>query len=393
MAAEKSAYSGPVILAGGYRVFFPLAALWAVASLLVWISFLYLEQELGFNIDMFQWHAHSLVFGYGGAVVAGFALTAIPNWTGRSPVRGWGLVVLVLPWLGARFVEILLLVDYDLELIRFGSEMIFYVLFLTVAAREVLLGKNWRNLKIVVVFGLLTASALAANLVRLNLIDLSFSGPVLGLSVLLLLITIIGGRIIPAFTANWLRGKGKTDLPVMFNRFDGVAIVVAAGVLAAFLAGAEGLIFAAACGLAALLHFARLARWKGVHTTTSPIVFVLHVSYLWVPIGFVLMGASSLGLLPQNAAVHAWAVGGIGSTTLAVMSRASLGHAGLPLADSALLSSIYAAINLAALLRITAFFWLGHYNLLVQLSALFWCVAFLLSLWRFIPLVFAKRQS
>jgi len=393
MAVLNPPYSGPAILAGGYRAFFFLAALWALLSLVFWVAYL---TGLGGNsagIDMLQWHAHGLVFGYGGAVVAGFALTAIPNWTGRPPVRGLMLGALVLPWLVARISEILLLAGFLAEPIRFASEMIFFVLFISIAAREIMLGKNWRNLKVIAVFALLGAAAMAANLARLGMVSLPFPGWQAGLSVLLLLITIIGGRIIPAFTGNWLRGQGAAVLPQMFNRFDGLAIFVVAGVLLAFLSGADGLWFVAAAGFAAALHFIRLIRWQGLQTLASPIVAVLHISYLWVPIGFLLLALSSAGLVPLNAALHAWTIGGVGSTTLAVMSRASLGHAGLPLADSRMLSRIYTAINLAAVLRLAAALWPQGYDHLIKLSAVFWCAAFLLFLVRFAPLYFSKGLS
>ena len=391
MAATKAAYSGPRILAGGYRILFPLAALWAVLSVAMWVIFLVFNQEFGAGVDMFSWHAHGLVFGYGGAVVAGFALTAIPNWTGRTPVRGWALGALVFPWLVARVCELLLLGGYGAEAIRFVSEMIFFSLFLAVAAREVILGKNWRNLKVVLVFGLLVASAFTANLARVGAIELPFLPSLGGLVVLLVLITIIGGRIIPAFTANWLKGKGKTALPIMFNRFDGLAILLGAGVLVAFLMGAEGILFAGGCGLAAILHFIRLARWQGLQTFGSPIVLVLHTSYLWVPVGFLLLALASSGMVPVSAALHAWTIGGIGSTTLAVMSRASLGHAGLPLADSRLLTSLYVSINLAAISRVLAAVWPTGYDVFLVASAILWCTAFGLFLWRFVPLAFARR--
>jgi len=388
---QPQPYSGPAILAGGYRVFFLGAALWAVVSLVLWLVYVSsMGGDLGANQNMMVWHAHELVYGYGSGVVAGFALTAIPNWTGRLPIRGFELGLLFSFWLAARILAVALLFGQDFEALRAAAETGFFALFILFAAREIIGGKNWRNLKIVFVFLLLASAATAANLQRLGMLDMEISGWETGLSVLLVLITIIGGRIIPAFTRNWMRMQGMETLPTMFGRFDAVAIFAAAAVLVAYLLGAGGPVFTAGAGAAALLHFIRLYRWRGLHTFTSPLVAVLHVSYLWVPIGFMLLALAEAGIVSDIAALHAFAVGGIGSTTLAVMSRASLGHAGLPLADSKLLTGIFAAITLAAISRIIATLWFAQYENFLTLSGLLWSVAFLLFAFKFGPLAFRK---
>jgi len=385
------AYRGPAVLAGAYRIFFLGAALWAIASLVLWLFYVSsLGGDLGANQNMMAWHAHELVYGYGGAVVAGFALTAIPNWTGRTPVRGAELGLLFMLWLGARSLAVMLLYGIDAEHPRAIAEISFFGAFILVAAREIIAGKNWRNLKIIGVFTLLGASALAANMQRLGAFSADLSGWETGLAVLLLLICIIGGRIIPAFTTNWMRLQGATKLPTLFGPFDAAAIAVAAGTLLIYLLGGGGRVFAAAAGLAALLHYARLYRWRGLDTLSSPIVAVLHFSYFWVPTGFLLMALAEVGIISDIAALHAFAVGGIGSTTLAVMTRASLGHAGLPLQDSKLLTSIYVAINLAAITRIVASLWFEQYENFLSLSGLLWVAPFLLFTIKFGPLAFRK---
>ena len=388
---QPKPYTGPAILAGGYRVFFVGAALWAVASLTLWLLYISsLGGDLGANQNMLAWHAHELVYGYGGAVVAGFALTAIPNWTGRKPVRGMELGLLFVLWLTARTTAVMLLYGMDTEHPRAVAEIAFYGLFILLAAREIISGKNWRNLKIVAVFSLLGAAALAANMQRLGTFSGALSGWETGLSVLLLLICIIGGRIIPAFTANWMRAEGMEKLPIMFGRFDAVAIFAAAGVLLAYLLGGGGPTFTAAAALAAGLHYMRLYRWRGLETVRSPIVAVLHISYFWVPTGFLLMALAEAGFISDIAALHAFAVGGIGSTTLAIMTRASLGHAGLPLQDSRLLTGIYAAINMAAVTRIIATLWFEQYENFLSVSGVLWAAAYLLFAYKFVPLAFRK---
>ena len=388
---QPKPYTGPAIFAGGYRVFFLAAALWAVASLSLWLLYVSsLGGDLGANQNMLAWHAHELVYGYGGAVVAGFALTAIPNWTGRTPVRGAELGLLFALWLTARALAVMLLYGMDTEHPRAIAEIAFYGLFILLAAREIIGGKNWRNLKIIAVFALLGGAALAANMQRLGAFTSMLSGWETGLSVLLLLICIIGGRIIPAFTTNWMRGQGMERLPVMFSKFDAAAIFAAATVLGAYLLGGGGPVFTAAAALAAGLHYIRLYRWRGQDTLKSPIVAVLHFSYFWVPTGFLLLALAEADFISDIAALHAFAVGGIGSTTLAVMTRASLGHAGLPLRDSKLLTSIYVAVNLAAITRVMATLWFEQYENFLSLSGLLWAGAFLLFAFKFGPLAFRK---
>jgi uncharacterized protein involved in response to NO len=389
--AKPGAYTGPAILAGSYRIFFLSAALWAVTALVLWIYYL---SGGGVDFDgqvpMLSWHAHELIYGYGGAVVVGFAFTAIPNWTGRTPVRGAELLVLFALWLLARIQAVQLLFGADTEFWRSIAEGAFYAVFVLLAAREIIMGKNWRNMKIIVFFAALFLAAVAANLARLGNIELAIPGWQAGLFVLLILIMVIGGRIIPAFTRNWMKGQGIDAEPVMFGKFDALAILAAVAALITYAAGVTVALLAGLLGAVALLHFIRLWRWKGWLCTSSPIVFVLHVSYLWVPLGFLLLALAAFGDVSEMAALHAWAVGGIGSTTLAVMTRASLGHSGQPLADSAALNFIYLSINLAAFSRILAILWDTQHFAIINFSGLLWCTAFLIFAARFGPL-FMRR--
>jgi len=394
MGTKPKGYQGPALLAAGYRIFFLSAALWAVTSLVLWLLYISsMAGELGGSQNMLAWHAHELVYGYGGAVVAGFALTAIPNWTGRTPIRGFELGLLFAPWLIARISAVMLLYGFDTDAPRAVAETGFFGLFVLFATREVVAGKNWRNLKVVGLFLVLAIAAVAANFSHFEVIQTGILGWQMGLLVLLLLICVIGGRIIPAFTGNWMRQQGHTTLPTMFGKFDVLAIAAAVAVLVAYSTGAHGQYLAVAAGLTGALHFVRLMRWRGWQTLASPIVVVLHVSYLWVPIGFLLMAFWAMGWVSDIAALHAWSVGGIGSTTLAVMTRASLGHSGLPLKDSAVLTTIYAAINVAALTRVLAGVWYDYYELFLSLSGVMWCGAFLLFVGKFAPVFFKKTDA
>ncbi|UTW58346.1 NnrS family protein [Kordiimonas sp. SCSIO 12603] len=391
-------YNGPAIFAGSFRVFFFSAALWAIVSLGLWIMYLAAGMEL--VGDVTSWHAHELIYGYGGAVVAGFAFTAIPNWTGRTPLRGGTLALMFGFWAVARLAAALMLFDIQTMNIASLSEILFFTMFVGLAAREVIAGGNKRNFKIIAVFVLFFLSALVANLNRLELLEVPFLPWQTGLAILLLLICIIGGRIIPAFTANWLKKKLVEDgitnmddqLPIMFDKFDVVVILFTVLTFVLFIAGySDFTLFASVAAM--VLHVIRLMRWKGMKTFSSPIVLVLHISYLWVPIGFALLVLSGVGLIDETTALHAWTIGAMGSTTLAVMTRATLGHANLPLTDSAVLTAIYTAVNLAAALRIMAAFMYDHYDMLIRASGGMWLLAFGLFVLKFGPIHFASSKS
>ncbi|MCK0069005.1 NnrS family protein [Kordiimonas laminariae] len=390
-------YNGPAIFAGSFRVFFFSAALWAIVSLGLWIIYLAAGVELAG--DVISWHAHELIYGYGGAVVAGFAFTAIPNWIGRTPVRGGTLALMFGLWFIARLSAAALLFDIQAMNVASVSEILFFAMFVGLAAREVIAGGNKRNFKIIAVFVLFFLSALVANLNRLELLEVPFLPWQTGLAILLLLICIIGGRIIPAFTANWLKKKLVEDgitnmddqLPIMFNKFDVVVILFTVLTFVLFIAGYSGYtLFVSVAAM--VLHVIRLMRWKGMKTFSSPIVLVLHISYLWVPIGFALLALSGMDLIDETTALHAWTIGAMGSTTLAVMTRATLGHANLPLTDSAVLTAIYTAVNLAAALRIMAAFMYDHYDMLIRASGGMWLLAFGLFVLKFGPIHFAKSK-
>ena len=385
-------YAGPALLEGGYKIFFFSAALWAIISIIIWVgAYIGLTDTIQ-QLDMLTWHGHTLIYGYTGAIIAGFAFTAIPNWTGRLPIRGATLAIIATPWLIARAFETSLLFGSQHELYRAISEILFYLLFVGFAAREVILGKNWRNMKLIIFFSLFAITALTANLDRLDMIELPFSGWITGLSIIVLLISIVAGRIIPAFTGNWMKRQSVEPLPVTFNKFDILVIFSTLITLVSFIIGVNDNILGASAALTGMLHILRLARWKGEKTISSPIVLALHLAYAWLPVGFIILSLAAFGFgsFSEMAALHCWTVGGIGAMTLAVMTRATLGHAGLPLNDSPLLTSLYTSINLAAVSRLFAYLTESHYNEIVTLSGILWVIAFALFLIGFGPIHLRK---
>lgn len=370
----------PAILSLGFRPFFLLGALHAGLIMLLWPLVLSGAVPAPGALTPVDWHVHETLFGYLAAIIAGFLLTAIPNWTGRPPVRGAPLLGLVLLWLAGRAAMFLP------AGIAAGASPLCDVLFLgallLVAGREIIAGRNLRNLKILAplaVFLLADALFHAQALVQGG----ADHPRRLGLAAAIVLILIIGGRIIPNFTRNWLMPRGPGALPVTFNRFDGAAVVVSAAALLWWSVTPHGLVTGGLMILAAALNLARLARWAGYRTWREPLVLILHLAYLFVPVGFGLAGLAALDpqAVPVAAGIHGLGAGAISVMTLAVMTRATLGHTGRPLHADGVTCLIYAAVLAAALVRMAAAF-LPSLDVLLTLSAGLWSFAFLtFSVW------------
>jgi uncharacterized protein involved in response to NO len=216
----------------------------------------------------------------------------------------------------------------------------------------------------------------------------------IGIAAMVLLIVVIGGRIIPSFTRNWLARANPGRLPVPFARFDIAVILFSAATLALWTAQPLGRLTAAALAAAAALNILRLARWAGDRTWRDRLVLILHVGYAFVPFGFLLASAAALDIVVASAGIHAWTVGAAGTMTLAVMTRASLGHAGKALTASVVTQAVYAAIVIAALARICSSLEPAWSELLLHVSAFAWIAAFFGFAISFGPLlVGAQRRT
>jgi uncharacterized protein involved in response to NO len=306
-------------------------------------------------------------------VITGFLFTAIPNWTGRLPIQGTPLLVLVIVWMLGRVC-----VTFSAEtgwLVAMLVDASFLLLVAAAAAREILAGRNWRNLNVVMLVLLLLAGNIAFHL-EAHFNGAADTGIRIGIAVVVLLISLIGGRIIPSFTRNWLVRENPGRLPVPFGRFDVIVVAIGALALSVWVLSPAGRLTGAALAIAGLLHLVRLGRWAGDRTWRERLVLILHIGYAFVPLGFLLNAMSAFELVPAGAGVHAWMVGAAGTMTLAVMSRATLGHSGQQLTASVATQAIYAAIIVAALSRICAVIEPAHSEPLLHLAALAWAGAF-----------------
>lgn len=376
----------------GFRPFFLGAAILAVLSVALWVGSLAGLWQLAPSYGDLAWHAHEMLFGYGSAVVAGFLLTAVPNWTGGLPVAGWRLALLFAFWCLGRVAFLATGVTGPLPAVVVDS--LFLPFLLLVLVREIVAGRNWRNLKPLVLVGLLAAADIAFHAEVLSAGVPNF-GSRIGAAALIGLIMLIGGRIIPSFTHNWLSKTGSRHQPASFGRFDMVTLFISGVALLSWIVWPTATATGALLSIAAFAQAMRLWRWAGVQTWREPLVLILHLGYAFVPLGFLLGGLSLL--LPQalagTAALHCWTVGAVGTMTLAVMTRATRGHTGHRLEASKLTVAIYAAIVAAAILRIAAGAFPQVYLGLLEGAAIAWILAFGLFLTEYGPMLLGPRQE
>ncbi|MDF1794815.1 MAG: NnrS family protein [Thalassobaculaceae bacterium] len=337
-----------VIFSYGFRPFFLSAALFACVSVFCWMLLLDGTLELSGPFTPTDWHIHEMLFGYAAAVIAGFLFTAIPNWTGRAPKRGWPLVFLVVLWLAGRLATGGLLGLDPVGVMLVDLAFLFAIVTTTIV--EIVAGRNWRNLMVAVPVMLLLGANLVFHL-ETQLSGTSDIGRRLGTGIIIFLIMLIGGRIVPSFTRNWLVKRNSDKLPVAMNRFDALCLLTGAGALLGWSVFPESPIAGGAMLGAACLQGVRLSRWQGVRTWASPLLFMLHVAYAFIPLGLAVAGAASIGWISSVAGVHLLGIGAIGGMTLAVMTRASLGHTGNKLEAGPLLSVAAGMIFSAALVR------------------------------------------
>jgi len=382
--------TGPAIFSYGFRPFFLGGAIWAVLAMLLWIFSLTIGLSVGGAYGALNWHAHEMVFGFSSAVLAGFLLTAVPNWTGRLPVSGMPLALLF----GAWFVGRLVFLNPDITNIYVAVtiESLFLPLLLFICAREIVAGRQWKNLKVLIAVAVVTLANLTFHYLALSGGDVAMANRI-GVSAYVLLIMLIGGRIIPSFTRNWLNKAGLTQFPTSFNRYDGLCIIVGAATCIAWVAAPESLVTAILAIITAVLHTIRLYRWRGWSVAREKLLLVLHIAYAFVPLGYIAIACSALGHLNPFSALHIMTVGVIGCMMLAVMTRATRGHTGRPLTATLTTQIAYLCIILAALTRPFAEMMPNFFHTFLAGSALLWMLAFGLYVLEYGPMLSRKRKT
>lgn len=365
----------PTILAFGFRPFFLLAGLWACVALALWLTAFAGGFQIPTRMALVHWHSHEMLFGFGGAAVAGFCLTAVASWTGRPPLQGRGLLIMVALWAAARLFIAISAITGTAVAAMF--DLAFFAALLGFLIRELFNAGNWRNLPIagaLLVF-LLGCAASHAEAYGLSLPQ--GLGWRTGVAVLILLIVLIGGRIVPAFTRNWLAARGVQTLPAPSDRLDMLTMAATLVALAIWVISPDD-VASPMMAVAAVLNIARLARWQGHLTLREPLLAVLHLGYAWVPIGFALLSFALVvpGVLPPSAAVHGLTTGAMGTMILAVMTRATRGHTGRPLQAGWATATLYVLVTISAIARVDASLWPDMHMALLHLAGTAWVAAY-----------------
>lgn len=368
-------HAGAAVLAYGFRPFFLAAGLTAAVSLAIWLVALAGGPFLPSAFTPATWHAHEMLFGFTMAVIAGFMLTAIPNWTGRLPVQGAPLLLLVMLWLAGRIAV------GTSEIIGVWPaaviDLVFVAALMFVVVRELVAGGNRRNLPMALALALLLVANGLTHAEGAGVNVPPGSGWRLAIAVVILLIALIGGRIVPSFTRNWLtKNKPGEPAPSPMGRFDQAALAITVLALAAWVMLPQTAVAAGLAGVAAFANAVRLVRWQGQRTVSDPLLLVLHLGYAWVPIGLALLALTQAEILPETAAIHGQTAGAIGTMTLAVMTRATLGHTGRDLRAGAGTTAIFVLVTLAAVTRLLASMFPDFWEHLLWISGTAWIAAF-----------------
>ena len=335
----------------GFRPFFLGASLFAGVAIPVWILILAGTGNPVLLSAARDWHVHEMLFGFLPAVIAGFLLTAVPNWTDRPAIQGRELMILFILWLAGRAAMASSLL---VPLFAAVVDAAFLVVLVGLLWRELAAGHSWNHAPVGVAISLYAAANVTFHVLALKGAETDLALR-LALALDLFLLTFIGGRLTPNFTREFLAGHGKKERPAPFSRFDALSIaLVLMGALAWTMlpaAPATGWIFLAA----GAVNLGRLVRWYGWLTWREPLVLSLHVGYGWLALSMLALGCALLGIgLAKEDAVHALTTGAVGAMTLAVMTRASLGHTGRPKRAGAATVCIYGLVILGATLRVFA---------------------------------------
>ncbi|KIL98778.1 NnrS protein involved in response to NO [Paramagnetospirillum magnetotacticum MS-1] len=384
---------GPVFFAAGFRPFFLFAAIQAAVMLPVWLLAFAGILPVPANWNPVVWHSHAMVFGLGGAAVGGFLLTAVPNWTNSHHVSGRPLMALFGLWLAGRAA--VALAGILPPLLVAAIDLGYLPLLAYLLAKPLIQAGKWRNIVFLPILGVLWLAGMCAHIEALTGHVAGLKGVTLGIFILLLMIAIVGGRIIPSFTQNWLRMQGRpVDVaPVGWIESGGAGGIVALAGLAQVLLPSSPLAGGTLL-LAALVHAWRLSGWHGLKVVSSPILVILHVGYAWMVLGFALLGLSAfIASLPPSAALHALTAGAIATMIMAVMSRAALGHAGHPLVVSKLTVWAYGLISAGALLRVVAPVIPDGMMVLTMMGGGVWTLAWLLYVVVYFPICTRPRAD
>jgi uncharacterized protein involved in response to NO len=379
----NAAFDRHPLFALGFRPFYLLAAAFAAISVPAWLLRYFGMAPALSHVDL-NWHVHEMVFGFAIAVIIGFVYTAGRNWTGLWTPRGRYLAGIAALWLAGR-IAMLLSSSWASSLI----DIAFLPLATWPLYRVLQQSGNRRNLFLVGLLGLLSIANLMFHAAVHGGLALSPLQPLhAAILVIVLIESVIAGRVVPNFTANAVPGVK----PWMNPRRDQIILAFTALTCIGWVAGFAPVLIASLALATAVSQALRLAGWKSHRTLHNPLLWILHVSYGWIPLGFVLLGLAALDVVPASAAFHVLAIGSMAGLIIGMMTRTALGHTGRPLKSGMAETAMYALIQLGALARLCAALDLhGVRNVALVVTAGSWSLAFLLYLIVYAPYLTRPR--
>ncbi len=378
-----------ILFAYGFRIFFLFGGISAAVLVPIWVVMLQGAIGMPSYLGGIGWHGHELIFGYSAAVIAGFLLTAVSNWTGTPNVKGAPLALLFAFWLAGR-IAILFADALPGPLVAL-VDMLFLPGVALALLPALLKAGKFANTAFTILFGLMAAANLVIHAEALGYIDGYADGALYAaLDIVIVIMVMVGGRITPAFTRNALGTQ-----PVLRPTADKAAVMLVLAIAAADLVSAPGIVIGTLCLAAALANGIRLSGWGGMATLKTPLLWILHLAYLWLVVGFALRGVAALTeFLPMATALHGLTLGAVGSLTLGMMTRVALGHTGRPLQIRPVIPWTYAAISLAALIRIVVPSIAPELNLEANyLAGLLWTAAFSIFVVVYAPVLLSPRPD
>jgi uncharacterized protein involved in response to NO len=367
-ASEEAGPAGLPLLRLGFRPFYLLGAAFAAVSIPAWLArYSGLLPNMA-HIDL-NWHMHEMLYGFAIAVIIGFLYTAGRNWTGQWTPRGASLGMIVSLWLAGRVAMLA-----DGGIVAAVIDIAFVPVAVWPLYRVLKRSCNKRNLFLIGLLAMLALANVAFHAARLGWLAWSPATPLhAAIMIIVIIEAAIGGRVLPMFTSNAVPGVHVVSRP----RVDRVTLALTAVTGIAWVLSLPSILVAAVAGAAAVANAIRLAGWKPLRTLRNPLLWILHVSYAWLPLGLLLLAMAALGFVSVSAAVHALVVGAMSGLIIGMITRTALGHTGRPLAAGAAETTMYALVQAGALARLIAA--VGPYawrDAMLMLAAACWALAF-----------------
>ena len=375
----------------GFRPFYAVAAIFAVVALVVWLRAFAGFSGTGVYLHSVVWHSHEMLFGFSAAVIAGFLFTAVHNWTGLPTPTGIVLAGLTALWLAAR-----VLIFMGPAPIAAIVDVAFLPAIAVAVALPIIRSKNVRNHKVLAVILALAVSHGVFHLASQGYFpaDLSRTSLFASIDIVVILLAIVAGRVIPAFTKNAIPEANARHEPwVEMVTFVGMILVALATLVSGSWALPSG-IMAVLLIVVAAAHATRLGLWDPIRTIDNPLLWMMPVAYSWLPFAFLLRAFAALNIVPASAWVHAVTIGAISSFMLAMMMRSTLGHTGRQLVASRIDMTAFLLLQFAAIVRVVASITAGgSYRYWIVISSFAWVLAFLLFALRYLPMLGRPRVA